>query len=452
MRTRRARAKWTATVVALATVGSMLTVSRAWAATATVGGVKWSYTVSGSSATVTGASPVKGNVAVPSSLGGYTVTSIGDRAFYECQDLTGVTIPEGVTSMGEFVFTRCRKLTKVTILGNVTNDWIDGWGIPFSGCTNIATIALGDQMTKIGAFMFIGCSGLTSLTIPDGVTSVGEYAFRDCSKLADVTIGQGVTSIGEFAFGSCGKLTKVTILGNVTNDWPHYSPFVGSASIATVVLGDKMTKIGEQMFSGCSGLTSLTIPDGVKSIGDFAFSECAGLTSMKIPNSVTDIGFYALNECTGLKTLYAPASWRTKIVNGDIWTTGVNLPSGCEVIYYETKTATSAGVPYSWLEGYGLGDGTEEGYEAAAGAEAANGMRVWECYMAGLDPTDAVAEFTTTLSFTNGVPVVSWEPDLNEGGKKAEREYVVEGKETMEGEWDATNAASRFFRVKVGMP
>ena len=54
---------------------------------------------------------------------------------------------------------------------------------------------------------------------------------------------------------------------------------------------------------------------------------------------------------------------------------------------------------------------------------------------------------------TDGEPVIGWEPDLNEGGTKHERIYTVEGRESLtDGEWGPTNAASRFFRVKVSMP
>ena len=62
--------------------------------------------------------------------------------------------------------------------------------------------------------------------------------------------------------------------------------------------------------------------------------------------------------------------------------------------------------------------------------------------------------FRTVISLgADGEPVVGWEPDLNEGGKKQERVYTVEGRESLtNGGGGPTNAASRFFRVKVSMP
>ena len=80
--------------------------------------------------------------------------------------------------------------------------------------------------------------------------------------------------------------------------------------------------------------------------------------------------------------------------------------------------------------------------------------KVWECYVAGLNPTNATDVFRTIISIgADGAPVVGWLPDLNEGGTKHERVYTVEGKENLtDKSWAPTNSASRFFRVKVSMP
>lgn len=119
-----------------------------------------------------------------------------------------------------------------------------------------------------------------------------------------------------------------------------------------------------------------------------------------------------------------------------------------------TLTAKWLAVPNEWLEEHAAEALAANGgdYGLAAASTAANGMAVWECYVAGLSTTNVEEEFTTSITFSNGVPNISWVPDLNEGGKKAERTYVVEGKPAMMDEWGATNAASRFFRVKVALP
>ena len=110
------------------------------------------------------------------------VTTIGDSAFYECDSLTSVTIPDSVTTIGDSAFYECDSLTSVTI---------------------------GKGVTKVEMQAFAYCDSLTSVTIPDSVTTIGEQVFYDCYNLTSVTIGKGVTSIGNHAFYSCDSLTSV---------------------------------------------------------------------------------------------------------------------------------------------------------------------------------------------------------------------------------------------------
>ena len=112
-------------------------------------------------------------------------------------------------------------------------------------------------------------------------------------------------------------------------------------------------------------------------------------------------------------------------------------------------------VPTEWLssEAATILSANGGNYEATANAIAANGInKVWECFVAGISPTNAAARFEARIDFVDGNPVVKWNPDLNEGGTRHERVYTVEGKENLTDSWAPTNSASRFFRVKVSMP
>ena len=232
---------------------------------------------------------------------GNSVTSIGEYAFYGCSGLTSVTIPNSVTSIGDDAFYGCSGLTSVTIPNSVTSIG----GDTFYGCSGLTSVTIPNSVTSIGLYAFYGCSGLTSVTIPNSVTSVGHYAFGDCSGLTSVTIGNSVTSIGEGAFHGCSGLTSVTIPNSVTSIEVY--AFSGCYHLTSVTIPNSVTNIKWSAFRGCSGLTSVTIPNSVTSIGDGAFYGCSGLTSVTIGNSVTSIGEEAFRDCPELLDVYCYA-------------------------------------------------------------------------------------------------------------------------------------------------
>ena len=119
-------------------------------------------------------------------------------------------------------------------------------------------------------------------------------------------------------------------------------------------------------------------------------------------------------------------------------------------------TTTPEEVPYSYFDNDYPTLLAEHGgdYEAAALATAANGHnKVWECYVAGISPTNETAKFAAKIEMKDGTPVVTWEPNLNTNG--IVRIYKVYGSETLEngGDWQyPTNSLHSFFKVTVEMP
>ena len=178
-----------------------------------------------------------GSITIPATIGhngvGYSVTSIGEYAFYGCTSLTAINITEGVTSIGRNAFCDCSSLAAINILeGSQLTSIGDG---AFYYCRSLTTINIpeGSQLTSIGNEAFRGCSSLTAITLPEGVTSIREGAFLNCSNLTSITIPEGVTSIGDWAFFSCYNLTTITIPKGVTS-------------------------IGARAFYECSSLKSIT--------------------------------------------------------------------------------------------------------------------------------------------------------------------------------------------------
>ena len=197
----------------------------------------------------------------------------------------------------------------------ITNYYEDGKGVmtfdgdfttigyhAFYGCERLASISIPNSVSSIATAAFAYCPALTSISIPNGVTSIGGSVFSGCSSLTSVTIPDSVTSIGSSTFSGCSSLTSITIPDSVTSI--GYSTFSSCTSLTSVTIGDGVTKIGNYAFEDCTSLTSVTIPDSVTSIGYNAFSGCTSLTSITIPNSVTSIGYYAFGGCTSLKSVY----------------------------------------------------------------------------------------------------------------------------------------------------
>lgn len=81
-------------------------------------------------------------------------------------------------------------------------------------------------------------------------------------------------------------------------------------------------------------------------------------------------------------------------------------------------------------------------------------LSVWQDYVAGTDPTNVTSRFTAKIEMRDGVPVLTWEPDLNENGTKSERLYKVYGKKNLNDvDWVyPTNTLHHFFKVTVEMP
>lgn len=196
--------------------------------------------------TITGYTGEAKKVVIPDKINGTEVISIGNKAFWECTSLTGVTIPEGVTSIGDRAFEDCTSLTSVTIPEGVTSIGNDA----FSLCGNLTSISLPKSLTSIGSYGFSG-TDLTSITIPENVRSIGCEAFFLCDKLKKVVLPEGITRISSKTFAMCSNLTSITI-------------------------PDSVTSIGNGVFCGCSKLKSVVIPDSVIEIDVFKKGENQG--------------------------------------------------------------------------------------------------------------------------------------------------------------------------------
>ena len=139
-----------------------------------------------------------------------SVESIGARAFYDCCDLSFVTIGNSVENIGKEAFYHCIGLTSVTIPNSVTTISARA----FYDCSGLSSVTIGNSVEYIGIEAFYRCSGLTSVIIPNSVISINQNAFKDCDGLSSVTIGSHIKNVYNQAFASCDELMDVYCLAD----------------------------------------------------------------------------------------------------------------------------------------------------------------------------------------------------------------------------------------------
>lgn len=266
-------------------------------------------------------------------------TTIGASAFAGCQNLTKLTLGEGVTGLGDSALkdTRLEEITipstfetgtaknspftsgenstlkKVTFadgiqvipqyfLNNITT--LTEIEIPasvqkigdhaFADCSNLKTVTFKEQatskLTTIDTSAFEGCSLMTLSKLPDGVTTINASAFKDCKKISLTDLPTGLITIGNAAFENCtmlqiDKLPAITALGMAAFKNCVNLPFL---SVDT----SNLAEINATAFEGCTGLTDVRIDGGEKkqtTIADGAFATCENLNWVII-NNIKSVG------------------------------------------------------------------------------------------------------------------------------------------------------------------
>ena len=198
------------------------------------------------------------------------ITNVGDYAFYDCENLTTVTLqlPSSVKTIGAQAFSNCAALTAFN----------------FSQTS----------VTTIGDYAFNGSSALTSVAFPETLETIGKRAFLH-SGLTAVTIPVNVKSIEEWAFRWCEQLKTFTMAPLARGATPHKSASIGNYALAN-----------------CGALEKVNFTTNLASLGEYALADCAALTGSSdsahqeevwIPENVSNIGSCAFHGCTVLKAV-----------------------------------------------------------------------------------------------------------------------------------------------------
>ncbi|MBR6639711.1 MAG: leucine-rich repeat protein [Muribaculaceae bacterium] len=300
----------------------------------------------------------------------YNVTAIADSAFYQCDSLTAITLPDGLNTIGKHVFLECTKIKTIVVPNSVT---AIGGGA-FKLCSSLENISLSENIKEIAYYMFNGCSNLNSVNLQN-VYTIGEGAFMDCSQLEEIVLSDslsiihkkafsrckalcsivlpnGITTIDVDAFAGCRKITKIyskaVVPPTVASDFPNYSASlavpadaleaykaadywknftnivgVGELTDGTTFVVDGITykKVAEGQaevtYGDVAYTGDITIPASVTyanldyeiiAVSDSAFYRCEGLTAITLPESLKTIGKRSFSLCLNIKSIIVPNS------------------------------------------------------------------------------------------------------------------------------------------------
>ena len=258
------------------------------------------YSISSGKATILLANNyMKGNVTIPSTLGGYTVTAIDEYAFSDCKDIKSVTIPSSITIIGSFAFKGCNNLTAV-------------YAKDLSAWCNIRFGTADANPLYYARNLYIDGELLTEVNFPEGTKIINDYVFDGCQNLESISIPDSVTQIGCFAFSGTAyfknkenwennalyignNLIRVDTKTSGTFQVKENTKVIAGCAfyfcqyIKNVILNDRILDIGAHAFENCDSLSSITNLKGIRSIGYSAFFGCSALKSIAIPESVTKI-------------------------------------------------------------------------------------------------------------------------------------------------------------------
>lgn len=291
----------------------------------------YTYTVEYNEAIITGVDEsISGDIMIPKTLGGYTVSEIGDYAFENCVGITGVTFHNDIRTVGKGAFEGCTNITKV----NTTDisEWCDTYfenntANPiyyaqklFLNGEEVTDMVIPEGKTGIGQNTFNGCKSLNSVTLPNSMVAIWSSAFANCDSLTEITFGNSVEIIEGNVFYNCPKLKKVNITDiekwcAIDFEYESSNPlyygaelYLNNTLVTDLVIPSGVISIGNNAFYNCVSLKNVTLADSVETIGYYTFYGCTSLESVTLSKALTDIPARMFGECTSLKSVTLPDS------------------------------------------------------------------------------------------------------------------------------------------------
>jgi len=214
--------------------------------------------------------------------------SKGDSPWYKFADwITCVELGEGVTSVGDRAFT---------------------------DCVNLSAVTIPDTLTDIGVQAFYCCESLSSFTVPKNVSNIGTYAFYGCSGLTSFQVdpqNAAYSSDDRGVLFNKEKTVLVWAVAVLSGDYEipdsvmslEKGAFIRQKKLTGIVFPDEMYAIADHAFYECSSLSRIDFPECLEEIGTNAFSNCTSLTAIRFPGPLGRISSAAFSSCTNLREI-----------------------------------------------------------------------------------------------------------------------------------------------------
>lgn len=235
----------------------------------------------------------KGDVIIPSHVEyqgeTYNVTTIGSKAFYICDEVTSVIIPEGVTIIDEYAFYFC-PLRQVQMPQTLKT--IKSFAFTSSG---LETVAIPESVEYIGSFTFDNCVNLKSVDLKAKINSVPFSMFQGCISLTDwdnVKLSETITTLEHLSFCNT-SFEEIHLQENITSTVA--APFQGCKKLKTFSLSAKFMLADGNPVPDCCNLESIIVDPSNQYV--FSPSNCNALLRSILDSTVGIVLYDLIAGC-----------------------------------------------------------------------------------------------------------------------------------------------------------
>lgn len=223
--------------------------------------------------TNTSASALTGTLVIDDS-----VTSLGENALANCENLTGIVIPDSVTTMKNYAL-KNTGITELTIPASVTT-LEDNAAVMMKKLTTLTVNCSGETFST-SCIQSVG--GIDNVIFNGSYKNLGTIG---AVKIKYIKLPKDLENMPSFTSSSIETIVLQSKIKTLQS-------FSDAKSLRSIDLSHaEITEIPENCFSGCTSLTDVKLPATLETIGNAGFCNCTALT-LTVPDTVTEIGNFA---------------------------------------------------------------------------------------------------------------------------------------------------------------